>query len=170
MYGTATAASFGFSGDSYPHGPALKPRTTGYTTGAFYNLPSLLRFKPGLDARYTSVPGYNGGKAYSVAIRVGFVPYRFPLRPYAEFGGSVASTQLHQGPCTGAACAQGASQLTSGVVKVGGGLDIHINRLFDLRALDYESDTGGSAGMTHTALHSLSGGLVFHLGSRAAYR
>jgi opacity protein-like surface antigen len=171
VYGSAVSTSFGFSGQSYVSGTQLKPRTTGFITGAFYTLPSLTRFKTSLDARYTFAPGYNGGKASTAAIRLSFVPNDFLLRPYGEFGGGIASTQLHQNICTGTTCRQTTSQLTSGVVQFGGGLDIRLNRLFDIRALDYQYDTGGRAGVTHSAMHSFSSGLVFHLPSRrAAFR
>jgi hypothetical protein len=166
VYGTGAVTTFGFSGDNYPGGTSLKPRTTGFTSGAFYTLPSFSRFKAGLDGRYTFSPGYNGGKAYTGAIRFSFVPYRFPVRPYADFGGGVASTQLHQSICNGFGCSQSTSQLISGVVQYGAGLDIHANRLFDIRLPDYQYDTGGRAGVTHAAMHSISAGVVFHLPSR----
>jgi hypothetical protein len=164
------STAFGFSGADYPGGTQLKPQTTGFITGAFYTLPSLSPLKASLDSRYTFAPGYNGGKAYTAAIRMSFVPNQFMLRPYADFGGGVASTQLHQNIC-GLTCRQTTSQLTSGVVQFGGGLDIRVNRLFDIRAFDYQYDTGGRAGITHAAMHSFSSGLVFHVPSRhASYR
>ncbi len=165
IYGTGSSTAFGFSGQSYANGTQLKPRTNGFITGAFYTLPSLSPFKASLDTRYTFAPGYNGGKAYTAAIRMSFVPPHFRLHPYAEFGGGLASTQLHQNICNGT-CRQTTSQLTSGVVQFGGGLDIRVNRLFDIRAFDFQYDTGGRAGMTHSAMQSFSSGLVFHLPSR----
>lgn len=168
IYGTGSSTEFGFSGQSYANGTQLKPRTTGFITGAFYTLPSLSPFKASLDARSTFAPGYNGGKAYTAAIRLSFVPSHFLLRPYAEFGGGIASTQLHQNICAGSTCNQITSQISSGVVQFGGGLDIRLNRLFDLRAFDYQYDTGGRAGVTHSAMQSVSSGLVFHLPSRRA--
>lgn len=171
VYATGASTAFGFSGDNYPHSPSLKPRTTGFTAGVFYMLPSTVRFKPSLDAHVTSAPGYNGGKAYTGAIRVSFIPYRFPLRPYGQFGGGMASTQLRQGTCSVTGCNQTTTQIHGGVVQYGGGLDIHINRLFDIRAFNYEADSGGTRGLTSAALRSYSAGLVFHLPSRnAGYR
>jgi hypothetical protein len=171
VYGTGSSTAFGFSGQSYVNGTQLKPRTSGFITGAFYTLPSFSPFKASLDARYTFAPGYNGGKAYTAAIRMSFVPNHFLLRPYAEFGGGIASTQLHQNICNGSACGQTTTQLSSGVVQFGGGLDIRVNRLFDIRAFDFQYDTGGRAGVTHSAMQSISSGVVFHLPSRrAAFR
>ena len=167
VYGTGSSTAFGFSGQDYTNGTQLKPRTNGFITGAFYTLPGFTRFKAGLDSRYTFAPGYNGGKAYTAAIRMSFVPNQFRLRPYADFGGGVASTQLHQNICA-LTCRTTTTQLTSGVVQFGGGLDLRVNRLFDIRGFDFQYDTGGRAGMTHVAMHSFSSGLVFHLPSRRA--
>lgn len=166
VYGTASNNAFGFSGDNYPNGPSFKPRATGFTAGVFYMLPSFGRFRTGFDGRVTSSPGYNGGKAYTVGFRAGFVPYRFPLRPYVQFGGGAMSTQIHENLCNGFGCSQRTSQITGGAVQLAAGLDVHINRMFDIRAFDYESDSGGSAGSTHPALRSFSAGAVYHLPSR----
>lgn len=161
VYGTASANSFGFTGDNYPSGPSLKPRTDGFSAGAFYMFPSLSPFKTGLQGRVTSAAGYNGGKAYTGGIRASFVS-RFFLRPYVEFGGGAASTPLHESVCTGSACGQRTEQITGGVVQMGGGLDIHVNRYFDIRAFDYEADKGGSRGLTSAAVRSFSSGVVYH--------
>lgn len=166
IYATGTSAAFGFSGDNYPNGPSLKPRNNGFMLGGQYMFPGFNRFKAGLDARYNSSAGFNGGKASTVGVGFSWVPYRFPLRPYAGFGGGVASTQLRQTICNGSVCNQDTSQITSGVVRLDAGLDVHINHLFDLRAFDYESDSGGSRGLTSVAVRSYSAGLVFHLPSR----
>lgn len=163
VYGTGAATSFGFSGANYTGGTQMKPRSAGFVTGAFYTLPTRTRFQAGLDARYTFAPGYDGGKAYTGGLRLSYVPSRLPVRPYAEFGGGIASTQLRQNACNGT-CAQTTSQITSGVVQFGAGLDLRVNRLFDIRPIDYQYDTGGAAGVTHAALHSYSAGLVFHFG------
>lgn len=168
IYGTGSSTAFGFAGQTYANGTQLKPRSNGFITGAFYTLPAFTRLKAGLDTRYTFAPGYNGGKAYTSAIRMSFVPNHFRLQPYGDFGGGVASTQLHQNICNGATCRATTTQLTSGVVQFGGGLDLRINRLFDIRAFDYQYDTGGRAGMTHAAMHSISSGIVFRLPSRRA--
>jgi hypothetical protein len=166
VYGTASANSFGFTGDNYPSGPLLKPRTSGFTAGAFYMFPGASRFKAGLDGRMTFSPGYDGGKAYTGGIRLSFVPNHFFLRPYVQFGGGVASTQLHEAVCDGPGCGQSTDQITGGVVQLNGGLDIRVNRQFDIRAFDYEADTGGSRGLTSAALRSFSGGVVYHLRPR----
>lgn len=167
VYGTASNNAFGFSGDNYPHGPSFKPRAPGFTAGAFYLLPRASRFRTGFDGRITSSSGYNGGRAYTVGFRASFEPYRFPIRPYGEFGGGAATTQLRETICNGFGCTQKASQITGGVVHLNAGLDIHINRQFDLRAFDYERDSGGSAGLTTAALRSFSAGIVYHLPSRS---
>jgi hypothetical protein len=166
VYGTASANSFGFTGDNYPSGPSLKPRATGFSAGAFYMFPSASRFKAGLDGRISSSSGYNGGRAYTGGVRASFVPYRFFLRPYVQFGGGVASTQLHESICNGLGCNQRTDQITGGVVQLGGGLDIHINRQFDIRAFDYEADKGGTRGLTSAALRSFSAGVVYHFRPR----
>lgn len=166
LYGTASANAFGFTGDNYPNGPSLKPRTTGFTAGGFYMFPSASRFRTGLDGRFTSSPGYNGGKAYTGGVRVSFMPFRFPLRPYVQFGGGVASTQLRENICNGFGCSQSTNQITGGVVQLNAGLDIHVNRQFDVRAFDYEADSGGSRGLTSAALRSFSAGVVYHFPSR----
>lgn len=131
--------------------------------GTQYMFPGFNRFKAGLDARYNSSSGFNGGHVYTGGVRFGWVPYHFPLRPYAGFGGGVASTQLRQTTCNGSACNQTTSRITSGVARLDAGLDIHVNHLFDIRAFDYESDSGGSRGLTSAALRSYSAGFVFHL-------
>jgi hypothetical protein len=157
----ASASSFGFSGDNYPGGPSLKPRADGFSAGAFYMFPSARPFKAGVEGRMTSSSGYNGGRAYTGGIRASFAPRHFFLRPYVQFGGGVASTQLHGSVC-GLSCSQTTDQITSGVVQMGGGLDVHINRRFDIRAFDYEADKGGSRGLTSAAVRSFSGGVVYH--------
>jgi hypothetical protein len=166
VYATGTLTSFGFSGDNYPAGTSLKPRSNGFMLGAHYMFPSFNRFKVGFDARSNFSSGYNGGQAYTGGIRVSWVPYRFPLRPYAGFGGGVASTQFRPTGCNGATCNQTTSRITNGVVRFDAGLDIHINRRFDIRAFDYENDSGGSRGLTSAALHSYSAGVVYHLPTR----
>lgn len=165
-YGTASVNAYGFTGDNYPNGPSLKPRTEGFVGGVFYMFPSVSRFKGGLDGRATFSPGYNGGRAYTGGFRFSFVPNHFFLRPYAGFGGGVVSTQLHESVCNGFGCGQSTSQITGGVVHLNAGLDIHINRMFDIRAFDYEADTGGSRGLTSAAMRSYSAGVVYHFGPR----
>jgi hypothetical protein len=166
IYGTAGANAFGFTGDNYPSGPSLKPRTTGFSAGAFYMFPSLSRLKLGLDGRFTSSPAYNGGRAYTGGIRISFVPRHFVLRPYGQFGGGVASTQLHESICNVSGCSQITNQITSGVVQLNAGLDIHVARHFDIRAFDYQTGMGGSRGLTSAAVRSFSAGVVYHIPSR----
>lgn len=156
------SAGFGFRGDNYPNGTTLKPPSTGFTSGTFYMFPSLTRFKSGVDGRVTYSPGYNGGKAYTGGFRFSFVPYRFPLRPYVQFGGGAASTQLHQSLCSVQGCNVKTSQITSGVVQLDAGLDIRVTPRFDLRAFDVGTDKGGSRGLTSAAARFYSAGLVFH--------
>ena len=168
FYATGASTTFGFAGQSYTNGIELKPRTSGFIAGVFYTLPSFTRIKAGLDGRYTFAPGYNGGKAYTAAIRISFIPEHFLLRPYGEFGGGVASTQLRQSLCNVSGCTQSTTQISSGLARFGAGLDIHVNRLFGIRAIDYQYDTAGRAGITHPAMQSISAGLVFHLPSRRA--
>jgi hypothetical protein len=166
VYGSASANSFGFTGDNYPGGPSLKPRATGFNAGAFYMFPSASRFKAGLDGRMTFSSGYAGGKAYTGGVRASFVPHHFFLRPYVQFGGGVASTQLHENICDGLGCGQRTDRVTGGVVQMGGGLDVHINHHFDIRAFDYETDKGGSRGLTSAAVRSYSTGVVYHFSPR----
>jgi hypothetical protein len=166
IFGTASANSFGFTGDNYPSGPSLKARTGGFSAGAFYMFPSASRLKAGLQGRMTFGSGYDGGKAYTGGVRASFVPHRFFLRPYVQFGGGVASTQLHENICDVLGCGQRTDLVTGGVVQMGGGLDIHINRQFDIRAFDYEADKGGSRGLTSAAVRSFSGGVVYHFAPR----
>lgn len=162
VYGMASLSNFGFTGDNYPSGPSLKPRTDGFSAGAFYMFPSAGFFKTGVGGRVTSTSGYNGGKAYTGGVRASFAPRHFFLRPYVQFGGGVASTQLHGSVCNVSGCSQTTQQITGGVVQMGGGLDVHINRQFDIRAFDYEADKGGSRGLTSAAVRSFSGGVVYH--------
>lgn len=165
VYGTGISGAFGFTGDNYPNSPSLKPRTSGLIAGAFYMLPSPSRFKGGLDLRGTFSPGYDGGKAYTGGVRFAWVPRRFPLRPYAGFGGGVASTQLRESICDGSGCGTKTDQITGGVVELNAGLDIRVTRRFDIRAIDYQADSGGSRGLTSAAARSVSAGVVFHFGS-----
>lgn len=169
VYGTGSLANFGFSGDAYPNSPDFKPRNNGFTAGVFHNLgtSNLGRFKPGFDARVTFAPGYNGGKAYTGGIRFSYVPYRFPLRPYAEFGGGMVSTQLNQSACNGSTCTTVTQQIHGGGVMLDAGLDIHLARGFDLRAIDYSTTEGGTRGLTSADVKSYSAGLVCHFGRRS---
>lgn len=166
VYGTGSLASFGFSGDAYPNSPSYKPRNTGFTAGVFRNLPgsNFGRFKPGFDARVTYAPGYNGGKAYTGGIRFSYVPYRFPLRPYAEFGGGMVSTQLKQSVCDGTVCTSTLQQIHGGGVMLDAGLDIHLARQFDLRAIDFGTTSGGTRGLTSADVKFYSAGLVYRFG------
>src|ERR1700759_2819384 len=77
IYATGASTAFGFSGDSYPNGPSLKPRTDGFMLGAHYMFHGFNRFKACVDARYNSSAGYNGGIAYTGGGLLLGVPYRF---------------------------------------------------------------------------------------------
>ena len=57
IYATGASTAFGFSGDSYPNGPSLKPRSGGFMLGAHYMFHGFNRFKAGVDARYNSKIG-----------------------------------------------------------------------------------------------------------------
>jgi hypothetical protein len=164
VYGSAISGGFGFTGDNYPNGPSLKPSTPGFMGGVFHLFPTNGRFVTGVDARGLYSSGYNGGRAYTGAVRFGFVPFRFPLRPFVEFGGGVASTPLNTPVCHGSVCTLSTSRVTGGVVALDGGLDIHVSRRFDLRAFEFGRDQGGSRGTTSAALRYFSGGIVYRLG------
>lgn len=166
VYGTGSLTSFGFSGDAYPNSPSFKPRNTGFTAGFFRTIPNTNfgRFKPGFDARVTFAPGYNGGKAYTGGIRFSYVPYRFPLRPYAEFGGGMVATQLNQSVCSGGTCTTTTQQIHGGGVMLDAGLDVHLIHGFDLRAIDFGTTEGGTRGLTSADVKFYSAGLVYRFG------
>lgn len=161
VYGTVAAARFGFTGDNYPNGPSFKPETGAAIVGAFYTFPSASRFKAGLDGRVILSPGYNGGSAYTGALRAGFVPNRNRLRPYFQIGGGVASTQLRETIC-GLTCSISVSRVTNGVLQLDFGLDIRATNQLDIRAFDWGAVAGTSNGSAHADAGFFSGGVVYH--------
>jgi len=162
VYGSAAAIRFGFTGDNYPNGPSFKAETGGLIAGAFYTFPSASRWKAGLDGRVALSPGYNGGRAYTGALRASFVPNHNRFRPYLQIGGGVASTQLRETICNGFECGAETSQVTSGVVQLDFGLDIRATSHLDVRAFDWGADAGPSGGSTHAGVGFFSAGVVYH--------
>ena len=154
IYGTVAAADFGFTGNNYPNGVSFKPRTAGLIGGAFYTFPSASRFKAGIDGRVTFSPSYNGGSAYTGALRAGFVPNHNRLRPYFQIGGGVASTQIHETICNGFTCGVQTNRVTNGVLQLDFGLDIRATDHLDVRAFDWGADAGTSNGSTHAGTGS----------------
>lgn len=161
MYGSVMYDRFGFNGANY-NGVSYKPGTGGVIAGAFYTFPSASRFKAGMDGRLTFSPGYNGGRAYTGAFRFSFVPNHNRLRPYAQIGGGVASTDGPQTVCYGSPCGTTAGRITNGVLQLAFGLDIRATSHLDVRAFDYGADADGSNGPTRVGLGFLDAGLVFH--------
>jgi hypothetical protein len=160
VYGTANIQEFGFIGGDNGN-QSYKPANGSINVGVFYTFPSPSRLKAGIDGRVLYGPGYNGGSAYTAALRVGFVPNRNRLRPYVQLGGGVARTQLHQTICSGFACNTTTSEATGGVLQLDFGLDIRVSEHFDVRAIDYGADAGGSS------VNSVDGvfvgaGVVYH--------
>ena len=162
VYGTASAIRFGFTGDNYPNGPSFKAETGGLIAGAFYTFPSGNRFKAGIDGRVTLSPGYNGGSAYTGALRASFVPDHNRFRPYFQIGGGVASTQFRETVCSGFSCSVSTSRVANGVVQLDFGLDIRATSHLDIRAFDWGADAGTSNASTHGALGYFSEGVVYH--------
>jgi len=161
-YITATGGNFGFAGDNYPNGPSWKSGVAGFTSGAFYNFLTPTRWKFGLDARGTYSPGHSGGRVYTGAMRVSFIPERHRFRPYAELGGGYATTQFGQPNCIGSLCGTETHDISGGVLMLNAGLDIRATPQLDIRVFDYTRDTAGSAGFTSPAARSFSAGVVFH--------
>lgn len=153
-------ARFGFTGENYPGG-AFKPHTGGLTAGAIYTFPSASRFKAGLDGRVSVSPGYNGGEAYTGALRASFVPNRNRFSPFFQIGGGVASTQLRQTYCSGFTCGTNTSRVTNGVLQLDFGVDIRATPRVDIRA-DYGADAGTSNGPAKTGVGFLNTGVVYH--------
>lgn len=162
VYVMGMAGTFCFQGDNYPNGPSWKSTAAGFTSGAFYTFLLASRFKPGFDFRAIYSPGYNGGRVYTGAMRISFVPESHPFRPYAQFGGGWASTELRLPVCTGSICGTESRDMTGAVAQLNVGLDIRVTRHLDIRAFDYARYTGGSLGLTHPGLRSFSAGVVFH--------
>jgi hypothetical protein len=165
VYGTAAATAFGFTGNNYPNGTSFKSKTGGLIAGAFYTFPSASRWKAGIDGRVTFSPGYNGGSAYTGALRAGFVPNHNRLRPYFQIGGGVASTQIHETTCNEIVCVVQTDRVTNGVLQLDFGLDIRATDHLDVRAFDWGADAGTSNGSTHAGLGFFAAGVVYHFGA-----
>lgn len=162
VYGTAMVNAFGFTGSDYSSGGSLKPTTGGVTGGAFYTFPSPSRFKAGIDGRITYSPGYNGGSAYTGALRVSFIPNRNRLRPYLQIGGGVASTQIHYTICNGFSCGVRTDHISNGLAQIVFGLDVRATQHVDIRAFDYGADAGSGKGSAHAAAAFIDAGVVYH--------
>ncbi len=154
--------AFGFTGANYSSSGSFKSDTGGVIGGAFYTFPSSSRLKAGIDGRVTYSAGYNGGAAYTGALRVSFVPNRNRLRPYLQVGGGVVSTQLSQAICNGFGCDLTISRVTNGVAQIVVGLDVRATRHLDIRALDYGADAGAAGNTAHAAAVFLDAGVVYH--------
>jgi hypothetical protein len=161
VYGTANIQEFGFTGANYGNG-SYKPANGSITAGAFYTFPSSSRFKAGIDGRFLYGPGFNGGSAYTGALRVSFVPNRNRLRPYFQLGGGVVRTQRKQTICSGFACNTTTSEVTGGALQLDFGLDIRVTERFDIRAIDYGADAGSSGNDARPAVGFFGAGVVYH--------
>ena len=164
----ASMVAFGFSGADYSGGISFKPDTMGFIGGAFYTFPSASRFKAGIDGRATLSPGYNGGSAYTAALRASLVPKRNRLRPYFQVGGGVASTQSSETICNGFGCSPRTDRVTNGVLHLDFGLDIRASDQLDIRAFDWGANVGSSGNGDHAAVGFFSAGLVYHFSPRKA--
>jgi hypothetical protein len=162
VYGAIMLDAFGFTGATYSSAGSFKPDTGGVIGGAFYTFPSSSRLKAGIDGRVIYSAGYNGGSAYTGALRVSFVPNRNRLRPYLQLGGGVASTQLNQAICNGFGCSTSTSRVTNGVAQIAFGLDVRATPHLDIRALDYGADAGSTGNGAHAAAVFLDAGVVYH--------
>ena len=152
---------FGFDGANYS-GVSYKPANGGVIGGVFFTIPDASRFKGGIDARATYGVGSNGGSAYTAAFRFSFVPHHNPLRPYAQIGGGVVSSDGPQIVCYGALCGVGTARITNPALHLAFGLDIRATSHLDVRAFDYGADADGSNGPTRAAVGFLDAGLVYH--------
>lgn len=168
VYGTVAATAFGFSGNNYPNGISFKSKTGGLIAGAFHTFPSVSRWKAGIDGRVTFSPGYNGGSAYTGALRASFVPNHNRLRPYFQIGGGVASTQIHNTTCNEIVCVVRTNRVNNGVLQLDFGLDIRATDHLDVRTFDWGADAGTSNASTHAGLGFFAVGVVYHFGARKA--
>jgi hypothetical protein len=158
-YGTVAATNYGYSfnGDSLRTGGTY----VGYGLGGYYNFPIQSRLTAGIDVRGSVSPRVSGGEKAFVSGRFGFVPTRFPLRPYVQFGGGVIRTK---GPAF--AFLASPQTVTHGALDLALGLDVRITHDFDWRALELESGAGvGSSSSSASA--SISTGVVYHFHPRS---
>ncbi len=162
VYGTVGLNTFGFTGSNFSSSGSFKGDTAGITGGAFYTFHNSSRLKAGIDGRVLYGVGYNGGSAYTAALRVSFVPNKNRLRPYFQLGGGVATTQLREPLCNGFTCSTSTTRYTNGVAQLAFGLDIRATSHVDIRALDYGADAGGAGSEPHAAAGFLDAGMVYH--------
>lgn len=130
-------------------------RTGGFGGGLFYNFPIESRV---IDGRANISPGDRGGYLAGGALRVGFVPHVFPLRPYFQLGAGVVHTSYPY--YTPQAVTQ--RGITSGAAQVAFGLDIRVAEHIDLRAPELLGQAGGNSGL-RANVATLQFGVVYHL-------
>ena len=170
-YGMASIVAFGFSGAHYPGGTSPSNPTLSVLAGAPstpFQAPAVS--KAGIDGRATLSPGYNGGSAYTAALRASLVPNRNRLRPYFQVGGGVASTQSSETICNGFSCSPRTDRVTNGVLHLDFGLDIRVSDQLDVRAFDWGADVGAAGNADHAAVGSSSMPAWFIVSDRGAER
>jgi hypothetical protein len=137
----------------------------GLTAGGFYNFPIASRLTAGVDVRTVAGFGSNGDDFTGAAFRLGFVPHRFPLRPFFQIGGGVATTVLKNDTIyTGTTFQNVANErLTNGAAELAFGLDVRITDRFDWRAFDYGAAAGGGSSTSKGAATAwFQTGVVYH--------
>jgi hypothetical protein len=165
VYGSVALNNYVLSNNN---NSAAKSDTGGIIGGAFYNLPIHSRLTAGIDARGTYGFGDRGGTSAAVAFRIGFVPERVILRPYFQIGGGFVSSTFTNRQITGPAI-QGLTtqptRFTSGAGGFAVGLDLRLNKSFDLRALELGAlapfSSNGTVGSAW-----LNAGVVYHFRRR----
>jgi hypothetical protein len=135
--------------------------------GAFYNFPIQSRLTAGVDVRGSDSFGKYGGDAFSASLRIGFVPHKVRLRPYFQIGGGVVSAPYTEYTllCTyGCTESSASKRATNGALLLAFGLDIRLTRSFDLRAIEYGAEAGGSGNSSKydSEFGFLSSGVVYH--------
>jgi hypothetical protein len=139
---------------NYGVGTVIKSDTGGLIGGGYYNFPIKSRLTAGIDVRGSIGFGSRGGGFGAGALRIGFVPERVALRPYFQLGGGVVTTTFHNGDTV---------RHTSGGVEFAGGLDVRLNRSFDLKAVELGAIAGGNQSVGSAFLDA---GIVYHLRRR----
>ena len=158
-YGTVATTDYGyaFNNDSL----TIHSSSIGFGSGGYYNFPIQSRLTGGIDVRGSVSPKLSGGKKIFVSGRFGFVPTRFPLRPYFQIGGGVIQAKV-----PAFAFVASPQTVTQGALDLALGLDVRITHDFDWRALELESGAGvGSSSRAASA--SLSTGVVYHFHPRS---
>jgi hypothetical protein len=165
VYGSAALTDYIFFNNN---DSAAKSDTAGIIGGAFYNFPIHSRLTAGIDARAACGFGDRGGTSAAVALRIGFVPERVPLRPYFQLGGGLVSSTFTNRQLTGPVIQGLTSQptrFTSGGVEFAAGLDVRLNSSFDLRAFELgaiaPTNSTGAAGSAW-----LDAAVVYHFPGR----